>query len=575
MKSKSFFIVGSMSVLAAASLIVTQTNCQLSGGGNDKRTESTGIPALPKGSQGVPSPKKDSPKKNSPIVAPAVAGQDWPVWGRDGSGNLYSPEKGIAASFDPGNFVKGTEEIDMTKTKNVRWAAKLGSQAYGNTTVSGGKVFVGTNNETPRDKRHIGDRGNVYCLDEKTGKLLWQLVVPKLGAGKVSDWEYLGICSSPTVEGNRVYVVSNRCEILCLDTEGMKNGNQGFQGEGKFMAAKGKPPLTPTELDADIIWIFNMREELGVFPHNIASSSVLIVGDFLFCTTSNGQDWSHLNIPAPESPCLVALNKKDGTLAAEEAAGIGANILHCNWSSPARGKVKGKDAVFFAGGDGILYAFSANEFIEKEEDGEKYKILKKLWSFDCVPVEYKKDKDGNAIKYPAADGPSELIATPTFFNGHVYVAIGQDPEHGEGVGCLSCVNADTGAKVWDYREIHRTISTCAIDPVSGLLVAADYTGYVRCLDAKTGKEHWVYDTKAHMWSSPLVADGKVFIGDEDGDLTILPLKADFDPKNDEPIFETNMLVPIYSSPIVANGTLYVGTQNHLYAIQAPKKTASK
>ncbi len=156
-----------------------------------------------------------------------------------------------------------------------------------------------------------------------------------------------------------------------------------------------------------------------------------------------------------------------------------------------------------------------------------------------------------------------------------YVAIGQDPEHGEGVGCLSCVNADTGAKVWDYREIHRTISTCAIDPVSGLLVAADYTGYVRCLDAKTGKEHWVYDTKAHMWSSPLVADGKVYIGDEDGDLTILPLKADFDPKNDEPIFETNMLVPIYSSPIVANGTLYVGTQLHLYAIQAPKKTASK
>ena len=97
MKSKSFFIVGSMSVLAAASLIVTQTNCQLfDGGGNDKRTESTGIPALPKGSQGVPSPKKDSPQKNSPIVAPAVAGQDWPVWGRDGSGNLYSPEKGIA-----------------------------------------------------------------------------------------------------------------------------------------------------------------------------------------------------------------------------------------------------------------------------------------------------------------------------------------------------------------------------------------------------------------------------------------------------------------------------------------------
>ena len=70
-----------------------------------------------------------------------------------------------------------------------------------------------------------------------------------------------------------------------------------------------------------------------------------------------------------------------------------------------------------------------------------------------------------------------------------------------------------------------------------------------------------------MWSSPFVAGGKVYIGDEDGDLVVLPLKADFDPKNDDPIFETNMLVPIYSTPVVANGTLYVGTQTHLYAIE--------
>jgi len=570
MKSKTFFVMGGTSLLAAATLIVTQTNCKR---GNDTPPpDNKGIPALPEGEKPDANEKSDSPTANA---APVGKGQDWPVWSRDGSGNLYSPETGIAASFDPGKFVKGTEDVDLSTTENVRWVAKLGSQAYGNTTVAGGKVYVGTNNETPRDKRHIGDRGIVYCLDEKTGKLEWQLVVPKLGAGKVSDWEYLGICSSPAVEGNRVYVVANRCQILCLDTEGMKNGNQGFQGEGKYMVDKGKEPLDPSDIDADIIWVFDMREELGVFPHNIASSSVLIAGDYLFCTTSNGQDWSHLNIPAPESPCLVALNKKDGSLVAEEAEGIGANIMHCNWSSPSMGKVKGKDAVFFAGGDGVLYAFSATEFIEKEEDGEKYNILKKLWSFDCVPVEYKKDKDGNEIKYPAAEGPSELIATPTFYNGHVYVAIGQDPEHGEGLGCLSAVNADTGKKVWDYRTIQRTISTCAIDPKSGLLVAADYTGYIYCLDSETGKEHWIYDTKAHMWSSPLIADGKVYVGDEDGDLTVLPLKADFKPKEDDVVFEVGMLHPIYSSAIVANGTLYVGTQSHLYAIQPIKKTASK
>ena len=536
MKIKSLFITGGLSLLAFYAF--------------------SGMQQTSKGSDDVS------------VGASSKTGQDWPVWTRNGSGNLYSPEKNLPEKFEPGEFIIGTENIDMSTTKNVRWISKLGSQSYGNTTVSNGKVYIGTNNESPRDKRHIGDRGIVYCLDEKTGAFQLQLVVPKLGAGKVSDWEYLGICSSPAVEGNRVYVVANSCEILCLDTEGFKNGNQGFQGEGKFMVDKGKSSLEPNNLDADIIWRYDMREELGVFPHNIASSSILIIGDLLFCTTSNGQDWSHLNIPAPLSPCIIALNKKDGTLAGEEAEGIGKAILHCNWSSPSGGKVKGKDAVFFGGGDGVLYAFDTK--FKKDEEG--YDIFSTLWKYDCNPADYKKDKDGKIIKYPAAEGLSEIIATPTYYNGKVYVAIGQDPEHGEGVGCLSCIDADTGKKVWEFKKIKRTISTCAVDASNGLLFAADYSGYVYCLDAESGELHWVYDQKAHMWGSPLVADGKVYIGDEDGDFVVLASD-----KKMKLLSETFFPAPIYSTPIVANGILYVATQSHLYALynEDHKKKAAK
>ncbi len=142
---------------------------------------------------------------------------DWPAWGRDASRNFYSPAKGIVNEFTPGDYKRGTEEIDMSTTENVLWAVKLGSQAYGNPTVANGRVFIGTNNESLRIPKFQGDYSTVYCLDEKSGEFLWQLSVPKLGAGKVSDWEYLGICSSPSVDGDRVYVVSSRCEILCLD----------------------------------------------------------------------------------------------------------------------------------------------------------------------------------------------------------------------------------------------------------------------------------------------------------------------------------------------------------------------
>src|SRR4051794_4889148 len=58
--------------------------------------------------------------------------EDWPRWGGNDPGrNMYSPAKGLPSQFEPGKFKKGTEEIDLATTKNVKWVAKLGSQSYG------------------------------------------------------------------------------------------------------------------------------------------------------------------------------------------------------------------------------------------------------------------------------------------------------------------------------------------------------------------------------------------------------------------------------------------------------------
>src|SRR5262249_8829695 len=108
-----------------------------------------------------------------------VRAEDWPEWGGKPMRNMYSPAKGLQDSFGKIEFKQGTEEVDAAKVKNVKWVARLGSQSYGNVTVAKGKVFVGTNNENPRDPKHTGDRSILMVFDEKTGKFLWQLVVPK------------------------------------------------------------------------------------------------------------------------------------------------------------------------------------------------------------------------------------------------------------------------------------------------------------------------------------------------------------------------------------------------------------
>ncbi|HZS09084.1 MAG TPA: PQQ-binding-like beta-propeller repeat protein [Blastocatellia bacterium] len=444
---------------------------------------------------------------------------DWPMWGGTPDRNMVSNMKGLPT------------EWDVKTKKNVKWVATLGSQSYGNPVVAGGQVYVGTNNEGMRDPKQGGDRGVLMCFDEKTGEFLWQHTNEKLPAGRVNDWPYQGVCSSPLVEGDKLYYVSNRCELVCLDTKGFRDGeNNGPYKDEKFTG----------KADADIIWKFDMMEEVGSQPHNMSNSSPVSYGDLLFICTSNGQDESHVNIPSPKAPSLIAINKTTGKLAWEDNS-VEDRILHGQWSSPAVGKIGDVVQVVHGQGDGWVRGYEAA-------------TGKKLWEFDTNPKDSKWPKTRN-----------EVIATPVIYDNKVYIANGQDPEHGEGVGHLYCLDPTKrgditqSGLVWHYDKIRRSISTAAIH--DGLVYYPDFSGFLHCLDAKTGKVYWTHDMFAAMWGSPLVADGKVYLGDEDGDVVVLQAG-----KEKKLIAEMNMGSSVYATPVPANGALFIMNRNQLFAL---------
>ncbi|MCM8538245.1 MAG: PQQ-binding-like beta-propeller repeat protein [Lentisphaeraceae bacterium] len=484
--------------------------------------------------------------------------EDWPQWGKTNDRNMISNSKNVPSSFNPGKWDDDKEDFTTEGRKNILWVHKLGSQTYGNPTVANGQVYVGTNNEVPHNPAIKGDRGIVLCLDEKTGKFKWQVSVPKMDSGKVNDWEYLGICSSPTVDGDRVYIMTNRCEIICVDAKGMENGNQGYQKEAEYInsVSGAKTNVKPGKLDADILWVYDMREELGVFPHNATSSAPLVIGDKVYCNTSNGVDWSHKNIPSPFSPAVICLDKMTGKLAGEEMSGISERILHGSWSTPAHAKTSKGDMVFYGAPDGFLYAFDSKPVENKEEELMQ---LKEAWKIDCNPKSYR-FKDGKAIKYAKPEGPSEIISTPVIYDDKVYVPIGQDPEHGTGLGNFVCAEAATGKILWQTQKINRSISTPSI--TKDLIFVADFNGVLHCLDRHTGKTYWTHDTESHIWGSTLLVDGKVYIGNEDGELYIFEAT-----KTKKELANIYLEASIFGSPVIANGVLYVATQTHLFAIK--------
>jgi outer membrane protein assembly factor BamB len=490
------------------------------------------------------------------------------------------------------------------------WKAGLGSRSYGGPIIVCGKVFVGTNNESaePRNKRDWTkdnepiDRGILLCLDEKSGKFLWQAVHPKLPSGQVNDWPKEGLCSTPTVEGDRVYYVSNRCTVVCADA----NGQASKTPAG--VVRKGFEDPT----DARLLWEFDMMKELNVFPHNMSACSPLIIGDIIFIVTANGVDEGHINIPSPEAPSFIAIDKKHGKLLWKSNA-PGKNIMHGQWSNPVYAEINGVRQVIFPGGDGWLYSFVP-------ETGEV------IWKFDCNPKDAVYELGGTGTR-------NDFIGTPVVHDNKVYIGVGQDPEHTTGIANFFCIaptkkgdiskttisGRDRDGKplnekpnpnsceVWRYGgpetrkwavrdfKFGRTMSSACI--VDDVLYISELTGYLHCMDARTGEHFWQYDTKASIWGSPYYVDGKVLLANDQGDLYIFKHEKKHQ-KYDELeaaqsatnmtaarkamkevqkkvgekylLSKTEFDAPIRSTPTVANGVLYVMTEKTLYAFKCGK-----
>ncbi len=513
---------------------------------------------------------------------------DWPQWGGSPVRNNTPRGKNTPTQWNVGQFDHKTGRWLSKSAKNILWVARLGSQSYGTPVLAGGKVFCATNNGAGYVRCYpaLIDLGCLLCFRQSDGRFGWQLSREKLSAGRSVDWPKQGICAAPLVEGDRLWVVTNRAEVACLDANGFYDG----RNNGPYRAEGGA-----TRREADIIWLFDMMKQLGVVQHNMASCSVTAGGDLLFVCTSNGVDESHERIPAPDAPSFIALNKHTGKLVWTDAS-PGRNILHGQWASPAYAVIDGVPQVVFPGGDGWLYSFLA-----KPSADAKPKLL---WKFDCNLKQSVWKADGSGDR-------NSIIATPVIHGGRVYIATGQDPEHGEGPGRLWCIDPTrrgdvsaelvvdrqgkpapprrlcavdqqagetlkpnpNSAAVWRYaghdangdgefdfeETMHRTLGMVAVK--DDLLVIGDVSGLVHCLNAKTGRVHWTYDMMAAVWGSPLLVDGKIYLGDEDGDVVVLALSP-----TRKLLAENNVGDSVYSAAVVADDVLYIATRTHLIAI---------
>lgn len=181
-----------------------------------------------------------------------LSAADWPQWrgpNRDG----VSAETGLLKEWPK----------DGPK---LAWKADLGGVGYGGPAVVGDKLFILAAEDAAEGKQEFA-----LCLDTKTGKQVWRTGLPAAEGGYLQGWGS-GPRSSPTVDGDAVYVLGARGDLL------------------RLKAADGTQ-----------VWAVNLKKDFGgSIPGWGYSESVLIDGEHLICT------------PGGKNGTILALDKKSG-----------------------------------------------------------------------------------------------------------------------------------------------------------------------------------------------------------------------------------------------------------------------
>ncbi len=302
------------------------------------------------------------------LSATSLYAADWPSWGGQSSRNMAcETEKGL-----PGWYALGGIHFDPAAMKNIKWATKLGSFTGGGPIVSRGRVFIGTQDAEAED-------GIVLCLDEQTGRELGRFICRR-PPGRGEHW---GVCSTPTIEADRLYLVTPYGEVECVNVASWLASHTEASAE---------------ESDRHIVWKYDMVEKLHVEQEHTASCSPLMLGDFVYVCTGNGRNkltnrsFDPLRRQAggrpagerpdgttnrpfypqmrraggrpageqpfyPLTPSLIVFNKHTGQLVARDDEQIGEQLWRGQWTSPSAAMVNGKAQILFAAGSGLCYGF--------------------------------------------------------------------------------------------------------------------------------------------------------------------------------------------------------------------------
>jgi outer membrane protein assembly factor BamB len=391
-------------------------------------------------------------------AASFLQADDWPQWrGRNRDGK--SGDTGLLAQWPPGG-------------PHLAWKATGFGKGYSSIAVVGDRLYT------------MGDKDNsgwLIAASTEGGKILWSTKVGTAGGPVVPGYDFPGPRSTPTFDGDSIVALNAWGQLICVSAT-----------------------------DGKVVWQKYTLKDFGGSPPTWGySESPLIDGDQVVVT------------PGGPKGALVALNKKNGELI---------------WQS--------KDFT-----DAAHYA----SIIQAEIGGVRQYV--QLTAEHVVGISA---KDGSVLWKVSRKGNIAVIPTPVVTGSEVYVTSGY------GAGCnLFKVTATDGK--FSAAQIYA--NHVMVNHHGGVVrVGDDIFGYsdgkgLTCQNASTGQAIWA-EKAAIKKGSVSYADGKLYCREEDTGTMVL-VDASSDGYAEKGRFEQPDRAPekAWTHPVIANGKLYIRDQD--------------
>ena len=359
------------------------------------------------------------------------------------------------------------------------WTAEGAGRGYASVAIAEGRIY------TLGDGPSGGDADEdeyVTCFDQATGKPLWRTKTgPAWNKGK-PDWQ--GSRSTPTIDGDRVYVVTPQGVLVCFNTAGDKQWRVDLKK--KFAGKKADS------------WGY--------------SESVLIDGDRLICT------------PGGPKNTMVALDKMTGkkiwssSRPTDRGAGHASVVISEVGSTRVYVQVTGSGPIGVRASDGEL-----------------------LWSYDIdkttavIPTPIVRDDlvffsagygRGGALLKQVAGGSSVSIEevyglNPKLGNKHGGIVLIGDYLYGDtnDSGVPFCADLMTGETKWKSRGSGK--KSASVTAADGFLYILYSNGKMTLVKAdpdgmnESGSFEVPGSGQRPSWAHPVILDGKLYLRIDD------------------------------------------------------------